>query len=220
MAVAYVPAFLEDRRTYMHERSNGLYGPTAFLVSNFLTALPFLFLISILFSVFTYWMMNMRPTASAFFTWVGWLFLDLIAAESLVVLLASLFPNFVLALALTAFANGLWMSVGGFLVAMPTLNVFYKYLFHYIDYQAYVFQGMMVNEFKGRVYDCASVGGGNECQCMYASELQGECKIAGTAVLREYGYATGREGEWAGILVGIIVVYRLLGWGVCWWRKS
>lgn len=157
MAVAYVPAYLEDRRTYIHDRSNGLYGPTAFLISNFLTALPFLFLISVLFSVFTYWMMNMRPTAPAFFTWVGWLFLDLIAAESLVVLLASLFPNFVLALALTAFANGLWMSVGGFLVAMPTLNVFYKYVLHYVDYQAYVFQGMMVNEFKDRVYDCAAI---------------------------------------------------------------
>lgn len=35
-----------------------------------------------------------------------WLFLDLIAAESLVVLVSSLFPNFVVALALIAFANG------------------------------------------------------------------------------------------------------------------
>ena len=64
-----------------------------------------------------------------------WLFLDLIAAESLVVLISSLFPNFVIALALTAFANGLWMSVGGFLVTPTILNVFWRYVFHYIDYQ-------------------------------------------------------------------------------------
>lgn len=63
-----------------------------------------------------------------------WLFLDLLAAESLVVLVSSLFPNFVVALALTAFANGLWMSVGGFLVSPTILNPFWRYVFHYIDY--------------------------------------------------------------------------------------
>lgn len=73
--------------------------------------------------------------------------------------------------------------------------------------QAYVFQGMMVNEFATRPYDC-----GPGCQCKYASELASECKIAGTAVLEEYGYATGRRGKWVGILIGIIAVYRLLGW--------
>lgn len=42
MAVAYVPAFLEDRSTFVKERANGLYGPTAFLVSNFIIGLPYL----------------------------------------------------------------------------------------------------------------------------------------------------------------------------------
>lgn len=218
MAVAYVPAFLEDRAMFVKERANGLYGAAAFMVSNFLIGIPFLFLISLLFSAVAYWLINMRPSATAFFTWVMWLFLDLLAAESLVVLVASIFPNFVIALALIAFANGLWMSVGGFLVSMPVLNVFWKYVFHYIDYQAYVFQGMMVNEFKGRDYTCARVGG--TCQCMYQSELQSICKIEGSAILSNYGYAIGREGKWAGILIGIITVYRLISYGVTWYRKS
>lgn len=218
MGVAYVPAFLEDRAMFVKERANGLYGPTSFLVSNFLIGLPFLFLISVLFSVVAYWLINMQPTATAFFTWIMWLFLDLVAAESLVVLMASIFPNFVIALALIAFANGLWMSVGGFLVSMPVLNVFWKYVFHYIDYQAYVFQGMMVNEFKNRDYDCNQVG--NTCQCTYPSELQAGCKIAGTAVLQVYGYDTGREGKWVGIMIAIIAVYRLLSWGITWYRKT
>ena len=63
-----------------------------------------------------------------------WLFLDLLAGEALVVLISSIFPNFVVALALTAFANGLWMSVGGFLVSPTILNPFWRYVFHYIDY--------------------------------------------------------------------------------------
>ena len=112
MAVAYVPAFLEDRATFIRERANGLYGAAPFMIANFLIGLPYLFLISLTFSLIAYFLTNFRPTASAFFTWVMWLFLDLLAGESLVVLMSSIFPYFVIALALTAFANGLWMSVG------------------------------------------------------------------------------------------------------------
>jgi hypothetical protein len=42
MAVAYVPAFLEDRATFVKERANGLYGPTSFMIANFLIGLPYL----------------------------------------------------------------------------------------------------------------------------------------------------------------------------------
>lgn len=42
MAVAYVPAFLEDRATFIKERANGLYGATAFMISNFLIGIPYL----------------------------------------------------------------------------------------------------------------------------------------------------------------------------------
>jgi len=41
-AVAYIPAFLEDRAAMVKERANGLYGPTAFLIANTIIGLPFL----------------------------------------------------------------------------------------------------------------------------------------------------------------------------------
>ncbi|KAF3935963.1 hypothetical protein ABW19_dt0206915 [Dactylella cylindrospora] len=215
MAVAYVPAFLEDRASYVKERNNGLYGPTAFIVANFFIGIPYLFLISILFSVVSYWLSNFYPSGTAFMYWVMWLFLDLLAAESLVVLMSSIFPIFVVSLALTAFMNGLWMSVGGFLVSPNVLNVFWKYWARYIDYQAYVFQGMMVNEFSRRNYEC-----GSDCHCMYSTPLESECKIDGDGVLEVYGYSTGKNGEWAGILIAIIFAYRLLAWAVLKIKKT
>lgn len=48
MAVAYVPAFLEDRANFTKERANGLYGVTPFMVSNFLIGLPYLCMYTIL----------------------------------------------------------------------------------------------------------------------------------------------------------------------------
>ena len=214
MAVAYVPSFLEDRLTFIKERANGLYGAAAFMVANFIIGLPYLLLISVVFSSIAYWLSGFHPTGQAFLRWIMWLFLDLVAAESLVVFVSSIFPIFVVSLALTAFANGLWMSVGGFLVPPTILNVFWKYAFHYIDYQTYIFQGMMVNEFAGRTYSC-----GNSCHCMYQSDLASQCMIPGEVVLDQYGYSTGRTGLWVGILLAIVLGYRLLGWVVLAIRK-
>jgi hypothetical protein len=214
MAVAYIPAYLEDLSLYRKERANGLYGPTSFMLANFVVGVPYLFLITILFSLIAYFLGNFNPTATGFFTWVMWLFLDLLAAESLVVLLSSLIPIFVVALAATAFANGLWMCVNGFMVQPGTLNVFWRYVFHYIDYQAYVFRGMMVNEFGSRNYSC-----GQGCKCMYASALEDQCMIEGKAVLSVYGYNTESMGKYVGYMLVIIFMYRLLGWIVLYIRK-
>jgi len=135
MAVAYVPAFLEDHSVYKKEESNGLYGAGEFMMANFLIGLPYLFFISLLFSCIAYWLVAFDATASAFWYFIMWLTLDLWAAESLVVFVSAIIPNGIVSLAIVAFANGLWMSVGGFLVTPRILNVFYRYAFHYIDYQ-------------------------------------------------------------------------------------
>jgi hypothetical protein len=137
-------------------------------------------------------------------------FLDLLAAESLVVLLVSLFPSFVISLALIAFANGLWMSVNGFMVPPTVLNVFYKYGFHYWDYQKYVFENMMVNEFSERVYSCGVTDDG--CRCMWQTDLADQCLIRGQGVLDQYGYKPGHMGKDVGIMMAIIVGYRLAAW--------
>lgn len=97
----------------------------------------------------------------------------------------------------------------------PTiLNVFWRYVFHYIDYQAYVFQGMMVNEFSERTYSC-----GEGCNCMYRTDLESQCMINGRGVLGQYGYKTGETGKWVGILLAIVLGYRVLGFIALRFRK-
>ena len=126
-------------------------------------------------------------------------------------------PIFVIALATTAFANGLWMSVNGFMVPPGTLNVFWRYVFHYIDYQAYVFQGMMVNEFSKRTYECERVG--DSCNCMYITNLADQCKIDGKGVLAAYGYNTDNISKYVGYMLVIILGYRVFGWLVLYLRR-
>lgn len=55
---------------------------------------------------------------------------------------------------------------------------------------------------------------------MYQTNLTSQCKIDGKGVLAQYGYREGKTGEWVGILIAILVVYRLLGWLVTHLRST
>jgi len=131
-----------------------------------------------------------------------------------VVLMSSVFPNFVGALALTAMANGILMACNGFMVPVISLNAFYRYVFYYINYQAYVFRGLVENEFGFRAYGC-----GQECFCQFNTSLRGQCMIAGTGVLEMYGFDIDSLAKRVGITIGIIAVMRLMGWAALQWRK-
>jgi hypothetical protein len=145
-------------------------------------------IISLLFAVVTYWLVNLRSGAVPFVNYLVILYLDLLAAESLVVLISAIFPIFVVSLALTAFANGLWMTVGGFLVTPTVLNVFWKYSFYQFDYQRYAFSALVRNQMVGSVYTC-----GDGCECMFVTSLANQCMIEGSEAAAKLGYTTNNS---------------------------
>lgn len=115
MAVAGIPALLEERSVMLRERRNNQYTSGAFVIANTLVTLPFLFLITLLFSVIVYWSIGLNDSgAGVFFRFVAYLYLALLCAEFQALLIAAVVPIFVAALALGAFANGLWMATQGY----------------------------------------------------------------------------------------------------------
>ncbi len=104
---------------------------------------PFLFLCTVPFVSIMYWSLvrndvtpsytaspdtpgadpqGLNPAPAAFFRYIGFLFLGLYAAEAQVQLIATLIPIFIAALAITAFANGFWMSVGGYFIKYVSVS--------------------------------------------------------------------------------------------------
>ena len=81
-----------------------------------------------------------------------------------------------------------------------------------------MFEGMMVNEFSDRVYDCEQTAVG--CFCQYQSRLADQCQIDGKAVLESYGYGSSNLSRSVGIMVAIICGYRLAGWMVLHFKKT
>lgn len=208
MAVTYVPAFLEDYRQFRLDRRNGLYDAGSFLLSNLTVGMPYLFLFSLGFSLLFYWLGNCRHSADAFFTWAMWLYLDLLAAEGVVILSVVLVPSFVGALVVTSLLNVVSFATAGTLVPPAKLNAFYKYGFYYWNYQGYVFRGMMVTQLDGETYTC-----GAGCNCRYPS-LPDQCHISGGTILDQYEVKTADQGRNVGIVVAIILGYRIAAWVV------
>lgn len=70
----------------------------------------------------------------------------------------------------------------------------------------------MLNQFKKTTYDCEKTSDGY--YCMYSSDLQEQGKIRGVAVLDAYDYpqADGKLWGWFGIMIAIIVVYRVFAY--------
>lgn len=84
------------KQVFYRERLNGYYGVAAYILSNFLSSFPFLVSIAVTSSTITYNMVKFRPgfIHFAFFTLNIYGCISVI--ESLMMVVASLVPNFLM----------------------------------------------------------------------------------------------------------------------------
>ncbi|SPO26351.1 related to ATP-binding cassette protein (ABC) transporter [Ustilago trichophora] len=216
MAVAGIPSFLEERSVLLREAKNSLYGPLAFTLANTISTIPLLFLCSLLFSVLAYWSIGLHPGADYFFRFLAFLYLGVLAAEFQALLIAAAIPIFVAALAVCAFLNGFWMCVQGYFIRAVNLPKFWYYWAHWIDYETYAFDILVKNDFKGLVFTCQGSVKEGTCNCSFPSSLvqSGMCAVSGEDVLNALQINGISVGLYAGILVVIVLVYRVLFYAV------
>lgn len=220
MAVAGIPAFLEERSVLLRESKNGLYGPLAFTLANTVSTIPLMFLCSIVFSILAYWSIGLHPGAGYFFRFLAFLYLGVLAAEFQALLIAAAIPIFVASLAVCAFLNGFWMCVQGYFIRAVNLPRFWYYWAHFIDYETYAFDILVKNDFQHLTFTCqGSIAQGN-CNCSYPSSLisKGMCAVSGLDVLEALGINGISVSLYACILLIIIVVYRVMFYAVLKWQ--
>ncbi|KAF9552789.1 P-loop containing nucleoside triphosphate hydrolase protein [Agrocybe pediades] len=209
MSVAGIPSFLEERAVYLRESKNGLYTTLPFLLSNTLVNIPFLFACTVLFTLICYWAVGLHHGAAPFFRFVAFLFLALFVAETQSLIVASLLPIFVASLAITAFLNGFWMSVGGYFIKARSLPRFWFFSFHYMDFQKYAFELLTNSDFRGLSFSCTKLGR-KQCSCAYPSSTPDSCTVSGQDVLNYLDIGGISYAKWTGILVSIAVIFRII----------
>ncbi|RXI01794.1 hypothetical protein DVH24_015143 [Malus domestica] len=114
MSIGGFPSFVEDMKVFQRERLNGHYGVTAFVISNTLSAMPFLILITFLAGTVCYFMVRLHPGFEHYLFFVLCLYASVTVVESLMMAIASIVPNFLMGIIIGAGIQGIFMLVSGY----------------------------------------------------------------------------------------------------------
>nr|GMD04792.1 ABC transporter G family member 11-like [Ipomoea batatas] len=205
MAIGGFPSFVEDMKIFRRERLNGHYGVAAFVIGNAISSLPFLLLISVIPGAIAYYLAGLQPGLTKFLYFTSILLCCMMLVESLMMIVASMVPNFLMGLVVGAGIQGLMMLSGGFFQLPDDLpKLFWRYPLYYIAFHKYAFQGLYKNEFEGMVFQAGD-------------RLKGSPAVidGGTILKNVWEVETGYS-KWVdlAVLLGMVIVYRVLFFGV------
>ena len=131
------------------------------------------------------------------------LFACMMLVESLMMIVASIVPNYLMGIITGAGIQGLMILVGGFFRLLNDLpKPLWKYPLHDIAFHKYAYQGMFKNEFEGEVYPNNKVGG--------------PPIIIGEEILRDLWQVEMGYSKWGdlAVLLGMIDFYRPMFLGI------
>ncbi|KAL4196316.1 hypothetical protein AMTRI_Chr04g182540 [Amborella trichopoda] len=203
MAIGGFPSFVEDMKIFGRERLNGHYGVGTYIIGNTLSSIPYLLLTSLIPGAIAYYLAHLRDGAEHFLYFALVLFVCMMLVESLMMVVASLVPNFLMGIITGAGVQAIMILNGGFFRVPNDLpKLVWKYPMFYISFHKYANQGLYKNEFEGLAFPNGLVGG--------------PATITGESILRETWQMEMGYSKWVdlGILMGMVVFYRLMFLGI------
>ncbi|KAM0888740.1 hypothetical protein ACQ4PT_028158 [Festuca glaucescens] len=191
-------------QVFKRERMSGHYGVAEFVISNTLSATPYLALIAVIPGAMLYYLTGLTKGADHFAYFVITLCMCTLLVESIMMIIAALVPDFLMGIIVGAGVQGVLMLNGGFFRLPHELpKPVWKYPFYYISFHKYAVQGLYKNEFMGLTFPSDQL-------------VQTNVTISGIQVLQdklevEMGYS-----KWVDILIlfGMMVIYRMIFFAV------
>lgn len=192
-----LPIFLQEREILMKETSCGSYRVSSYAVANGLVYLPFLLIQAILFSIPLYWLVGLNPNFTAFIHFLLLIWLILYTANSVVVCISALVPNFIVGNSVISGVMGSFFLFSGYFISKHGIPNYWMFM-HYISLFKYPFEGFLINEFS------------RSGKCL--EYIFGTCMVRGEDILREEGY--GEESRWRNVVIMVcfILVYRFISY--------
>uniref|UniRef100_A0A0A0KH28 ABC transporter domain-containing protein n=2 Tax=Cucumis sativus TaxID=3659 RepID=A0A0A0KH28_CUCSA len=198
MAIGGFPSFIEEMKVFHKERLNGHYGIAVYTLSHFLSSFPFLAFMSFASATIVFYMVKFETEFSRYV----FISLDLLSSiavvESIMMIIASLVPNFLMGVIIGAGYIGIMMMTSGYFRFVPDLpKVFWRYPMSYINFGAWGLQGAYKNDLIGLEIDAG---------------LQGGLKIKGEVILEMLLGYQAHHSKWLdlGAVLIILVTSRFL----------
>lgn len=198
MSIGGFPSFVEDMKVFQRERLNGHYGVLAFVISNTLSAMPFLIMISFASGTICYFMVKLHPGFMHYLFFVLCLYASVTVVESLMMAIASVVPNFLMGIIIGAGIQGIFMLVSGyFRLPNDIPKPFWRYPMTYISFDYWSLQGQYQNDLKGLLFD---------------NQTPDLPKIPGEYVLENVFQIDVSRSKWwdLSVLYSMVIIYRII----------
>ncbi|URE06954.1 ABC-2 type transporter [Musa troglodytarum] len=198
MSIGGFPSFVEDMKVFQRERLNGHYGVLAFVISNTLSAMPFLIMISFASGTICYFMVKLHPGFMHYLFFVLCLYASVTVVESLMMAIASVVPNFLMGIIIGAGIQGIFMLVSGyFRLPNDIPKPFWRYPMTYISFDYWSLQGQYQNDLKGLLFD---------------NQTPDLPKIPGEYVLENVFQIDVNRSKWwdLSVLYSMVIIYRII----------
>ncbi|RZC72717.1 hypothetical protein C5167_048193 [Papaver somniferum] len=199
MSIGGFPSFTEDMMIFGRERLNGHYGVAAFVIGNTLSSIPYLLINTLIPGAIAYYLVGLQKGLEHFVFFVLVMFVSVVLVESLMMVVASMVPNYLMGIIIGSGIQAIMMLNAGFYRLPDELpNPFWKYPMYYIAFHRYAIEGLYKNEFEGLSFP--------------GSQGSGSSTITGEEVLETVWHMPMGYSKWIDmvILFGMVVLYRLM----------
>ncbi|XP_023735043.1 ABC transporter G family member 1 [Lactuca sativa] len=198
LAIGGFPSLVEEMKVFQWERLDGHYTVGSFVISHAISSMPYLLLVSIIPGAITYFLIGLQREPRLFIYFALVLFASMTLVECLMMIVATIVPNFLMGIISGAGIQGLMILGAGFFRLPNELpHVFWRYPMYYISFHRYVLQGLYKNEFEG---------------LKFPEYSGGPPTIDGETILKSALQIEMRYSKWIdlGILFGMVVAYRII----------
>ena len=193
-----LPIFINERPILIRETSSGVYRLSSYLIANTLVFLPYLLIISIIYSVSVYFLVGLCATWQSFGYFVLVIWVTVLMANSFVLFLSSVAPTYIAGTSLVTVLLAGFFLFSGYFIGKESMPKYWVFM-HYLSMYKYALDALLINE-----YSCLA----NKCFVRY--EGGKGCMITGHDVLQKRGLHEGQRWNNVYVLVGFFVFYRVL----------
>ncbi|KAI3964077.1 hypothetical protein MKW92_035875 [Papaver armeniacum] len=194
-----LPIFINERPILLRETSTGLYSLSSHLIANTLVFLPYLLAIALVYSISVYFLVGLCSTWQAFSYFVLVIWIVLLMANSFVLFLSSLAPNYVAGTSLVTIFLGAFFLFSGYFISKGSLPKYWLFV-HYLSMYKYALDALLINEYSCMVSRCL----------VWQDEVNKVCMMTGGDVLLKKELHERQRWINIYILIGFFVFYRVL----------
>ncbi|CAL0300698.1 unnamed protein product [Lupinus luteus] len=194
-----LPIFINERPILLRETSSGVYRLSSHLIANTLVFLPYLLVVAVIYSIPVYFLVGLCASWLSFSYFVLVIWVIVLMANSFVLFLSSLAPNYIAGTSLLTMLLAAFFLFSGYFISKDSLPKYWLFM-HFLSMYKYALDALLINEYSCLVTRCF----------MWYQESNQLCMVTGAEVLQNRGLSVGDRWTNVYFLIGFFVLYRVL----------